>query len=84
MTVQDSLASAKRNDESLAIFLPGFPAEDEMLKPSLACSLWESHVFGQILRQISFHGESMGINWPNESNIQTLRWDMGFEPGRAA
>lgn len=66
-------------DTGLAVFLAGFRAEEELLKSSLAGPLWESYVFGQILRHASFHGESMSINYWRTANGQEV--DLVLEQG---
>ena len=45
-------------DTGLAVFLAGFRSEEDLFKSSLAGAIWESYVFGQILRQTGPKGES--------------------------
>jgi len=66
-------------DTGLAVFLAGFRAEEELLKSSLAGPVWESYVFGQILRHASSHGESMSINYWRTANGQEV--DLVLEQG---
>jgi hypothetical protein len=46
-------------DTGLATFLAGFRFEEELLASSYAGSFWESHVFGQIIRQTAMQRRSM-------------------------
>ena len=50
-------------DTGLAVFLAGFRTEGDLFKSSLAGAIWESYVFGQILRQTGPKGESAAINY---------------------
>jgi hypothetical protein len=50
-------------DTGLAVFLAGFRSEEDLFKSSLAGAIWESYVFGQILRQTGPKGESATINY---------------------
>jgi predicted AAA+ superfamily ATPase len=55
-------------DTGLAVFLAGFRSEEDLFKSSLAGAIWESHVFGQILRQTGSKGESATINYWRTAN----------------
>lgn len=50
-------------DTGLAVFLAGYRAEEDLFNSSLAGPIWESYVFGQILRQAGSRGESRTINY---------------------
>ena len=55
-------------DTGLAVFLAGFRSEDDLFKSSLAGPIWESYVFGQILRQAGSQGASLTINYWRTAN----------------
>jgi predicted AAA+ superfamily ATPase len=55
-------------DTGLAVFLAGFRAEEDLFNSSLAGPIWESYVFGQILRQAGSQGESMTIHYWRTAN----------------
>jgi hypothetical protein len=50
-------------DTGLAVYLAGFRSEEDLFASSLAGAIWESYVFGQILRQAASQGESIDINY---------------------
>ncbi len=55
-------------DTGLAVFLAGFRAEEDLFNSSLAGPIWESYVFGQILRQAGSQGESITIHYWRTAN----------------
>jgi hypothetical protein len=55
-------------DTGLAVFLAGFRAEEDLFNSSLAGPIWESYVFGQILRHAGSRGESTTINYWRTAN----------------
>jgi len=55
-------------DTGLAVFLAGFRSEEDLFKSSLAGAIWESYVFGQILRQTGSKGDSTTINYWRTAN----------------
>jgi hypothetical protein len=55
-------------DTGLAAFLAGFRSEEELLASSYAGAFWESHVFGQIVRQIASQGKSTPITYWRSAN----------------
>jgi len=55
-------------DTGLAAFLAGFRSEEELLASSYAGSFWESHVFGQIIRQTASQGKSTPITYWRSAN----------------
>jgi predicted AAA+ superfamily ATPase len=66
-------------DTGLAVFLAGFRAGEDLLKSSLAGPIWESYVFGQILRQATSRGEPVSINYWRTANGQEV--DLVLEQG---
>jgi len=50
-------------DTGLAVFLAGFRSEEDLFKSSLAGAIWESYVFGQVLRQTGSKGETTAITY---------------------
>jgi len=48
-------------DTGLAAFLAGFRSEADLFASSLAGVFWESHVFGQILRQAASQGDPASV-----------------------
>lgn len=55
-------------DTGLAAFLSGFRSEGELFASSLAGAFWESHVFGQLLRQAASRGDAMPIHYWRTAN----------------
>jgi len=55
-------------DTGLAVFLAGFRSEEDLFASSLAGAFWESHVFGQIVRQAASQGDSTLINYWRTAN----------------
>jgi len=55
-------------DTGLAVFLAGFRSEEDLFASSLAGAIWESYVFGQILRQAASQGETIAINYWRTAN----------------
>lgn len=66
-------------DTGLAVFLAGFRSEVDLFGSSVAGAIWESYVFGQILRQTAFRGESATINYWRTANGQEV--DLVVEQG---
>jgi hypothetical protein len=56
------------SDTGLAAFLAGFRSEEDLFASSLAGAFWESHVFGQIIRQVAFRGDSTIVNYWRTAN----------------
>lgn len=50
-------------DTGLAAFLAGFRSTQELTESTLAGAFWESHVFGQILRQAANRAETTPIGY---------------------
>jgi predicted AAA+ superfamily ATPase len=59
-------------DTGLAVFLAGFRTEQDLFNSSLAGSIWESYVFGQILRQAGSQGEPITIYYWRTANGQEV------------
>ena len=55
-------------DTGLAGFLAGFRSEVDLFDSSVAGAIYESYVFGQILRQAASQGESIAINYWRTAN----------------
>lgn len=55
-------------DTGLAVFLAGFRDEEDLFNSSLAGPIWESYVYGQILRQAGSQGEPITINYWRTAN----------------
>lgn len=55
-------------DTGLAAFLAGFRSAEELFASSLAGAFWESHVFGQIIRQSASQGIPTPINYWRTAN----------------
>jgi uncharacterized protein len=55
-------------DTGLAVFLAGFRSEEDLFKSSLAGAIWESYVFGQILRATGSKGDSATISYWRTAN----------------
>ncbi len=55
-------------DTGLAAFLSGFRSEEALFSSSLAGAFWESHVFGQILRQDASRGEAAVLHYWRTAN----------------
>jgi predicted AAA+ superfamily ATPase len=55
-------------DTGLASFLSGFRSEVELFASSLAGSFWESHVFGQLIRQAASQGVTAPIHYWRTAN----------------
>jgi len=66
-------------DTGLAVFLAGFRSEEDLFKSSLAGAIWESYVFGQVLRQTGSKGETTAITyWRTTSSPEV---DLVIEEG---
>jgi hypothetical protein len=50
-------------DTGLAVFLAGLRTEQDLFRSSLAGAIWESYVFGQILRHTGSKGAPATINY---------------------
>ena len=55
-------------DTGLAVFLAGFRSEVDLFGSSVSGAIYESYVFGQILRQAASQGESIAINYWRTAN----------------
>jgi predicted AAA+ superfamily ATPase len=55
-------------DTGLAAFLSGFRSENDLFASSLAGAFWESHVFGQIMKQAASLGSSAPVNFWRTAN----------------
>lgn len=55
-------------DTGLASFLAGFRSEEGLFSSSLAGAFWESHVFGQIIRQSASRGDPATISYWRTAN----------------
>jgi uncharacterized protein len=55
-------------DTGLASFLSGFRSEAELFSSSLTGSFWESHVFGQLIRQAASQGVAAPIHYWRTAN----------------
>jgi len=55
-------------DTGLAAFLAGFRSEEALFASSLAGAFWESHVFGQIVRQSASGGDASVVHYWRTAN----------------
>ncbi|PIU31369.1 MAG: hypothetical protein COT06_08555 [Syntrophobacteraceae bacterium CG07_land_8_20_14_0_80_61_8] len=55
-------------DTGLAAFLAGFRSEEDLFASSLAGAFWESHVFGQVIRQAASQGGAAPITYWRTAN----------------
>jgi predicted AAA+ superfamily ATPase len=55
-------------DTGLAAFLAGFRSEEALFASSLAGAFWESHVFGQIIRQSASGGDASVVHYWRTAN----------------
>ncbi len=55
-------------DTGLAAFLSGFRSEKDLFASSLAGAFWESHVFGQIVKQAASLGSFTPVNFWRTAN----------------
>lgn len=55
-------------DTGLAAFLAGFRSAAEVFASSLAGAFWESHVFGQLIRNVASHGGATPIHYWRTAN----------------
>jgi hypothetical protein len=55
-------------DTGLAVFLAGFRDEEDMFNSSLAGAIWESYVYGQILREAGSQGTPISISYWRTAN----------------
>ncbi|MBU1183181.1 MAG: ATP-binding protein [Proteobacteria bacterium] len=55
-------------DTGLAAFLAGFRSEEALFASSLAGAFWESHVFGQIVKQSASEGDDSVVHYWRTAN----------------
>jgi hypothetical protein len=55
-------------DTGLAAFLSGFRSEEELFASSFAGAFWETHVFGQILKNLASQGSAAPVNFWRTAN----------------
>jgi len=70
-------------DTGLAVFLAGFRSEEDLFKSSLAGAIWESYVFGQVLRQTGSKGETTAITYWRTTSGPEVDLVIGEGAGRA-
>jgi hypothetical protein len=71
-------------DTGLAVFLAGFRSEVDLFGSSVSGAIYESYVFGQILRQAASQGESIAINYWRTANGPEVDLVIGQGGGRVA